>query len=161
HSDPDDIFAKLHSETDLYTYPLSKIRRKPGRSGCRVAQKQSWLPEAFSAPLNTKFDRYSPHDKEWLEKFASVYNKLANPGYRRQSIPSIIHQIWLGDRDIPPKFIKWADSLIRLNDKFEYKLWRDQDVVDLHLIRRDLYENATTPVQRSDILRWELLYQFG
>lgn len=75
------------------------------------------------------------------------------------TIPKIIHAIWLGS-EIPEKYAAWQQTWKDI-DGWEYYLWTDREVESLTLINRELYERAANYGEKSDILRLELLYQFG
>lgn len=74
-------------------------------------------------------------------------------------IPRIIHQIWLGS-PLPEKYQEWMNSWQNW-DGWEYRLWTDEDVKKLSLYNSDLYRDAKDFGEKSDILRYEILYQFG
>ena len=75
-------------------------------------------------------------------------------------IPKIMHQIWIGPRPMPSKFMDtWKDK----HPDYEYIRWTEEE-----LSRRRINFECLTPIQRmseingkADIIRWELLYQFG
>ncbi len=79
-----------------------------------------------------------------------------------QSVPKIIHQIWIGPYTPP---WKWINSFkIDFKNQFpdwEYKLWREEDIAQLKMRNLDLYQHEDVYSGKSDILRYELLYQFG
>ncbi|KAJ8608767.1 hypothetical protein CTAYLR_007815 [Chrysophaeum taylorii] len=49
------------------------------------------------------------------------------------SIPRSIHQIWLGPRPIPERFLEFAARWRALHHEWEYRLWRDADVEEFGL----------------------------
>tara|TARA_A100001015_G_scaffold316302_1_gene430246 strand:+ start:4166 stop:5623 length:1458 start_codon:yes stop_codon:yes gene_type:complete len=78
------------------------------------------------------------------------------------SIPKIIHQIWIGPSKSPTKFMDtWKN--IHEKEGFEYIRWTEEE----------LYKRKFTPTLidkinemeeingKADILRWELLYEYG
>ncbi len=74
-------------------------------------------------------------------------------------IPPKIHQIWLGPR---PKPLKWMDTWQTNNPTMEYYLWSEEDIPKLrfddrinYLLERSNYAGA------SDIMRVEILEQHG
>jgi mannosyltransferase OCH1-like enzyme len=75
------------------------------------------------------------------------------------TIPKIIHVIWLG-AEIPEKYAQWQDTWQNLTG-WEYHLWTDKEVENLTLINRRIYNASHCYGEKSDILRIELLYQFG
>jgi inositol phosphorylceramide mannosyltransferase catalytic subunit len=87
-------------------------------------------------------------------------NKLSLiPLNNKLRIPRIIHQIWIGS-PLPAKYKKWQKTWQSWSG-WEYKLWTNKEVEKLQLVNRDLFEAATTYGQKADILRIELLKQFG
>lgn len=75
-------------------------------------------------------------------------------------IPKKIHQIWLGS-ELPLKYKLYCNTWQDKHPDWEYKLWRDKDVENLEMEKRDLYEYATNLGQKSDILRYEIIRQHG
>ena len=83
------------------------------------------------------------------------------------SLGRSLHQIWLGPNKMPADQWKWTKQWARMcrADRIEYKLWRDADVqadaISFSMINRSALDAATTMAQKADILRLEILYQFG
>lgn len=75
-------------------------------------------------------------------------------------IPKIIHQIWLGS-PFPEKYRAFQQSWIRNHPDWEYKLWTDEDIERFPMVNRTMYEAATNYGEKSDIARYEILYQLG
>src|SRR5437867_4300593 len=76
------------------------------------------------------------------------------------AIPLIIHQIWLGS-PVPEQFKPLQETIIEHHAGWEYVLWTDERVKELTLHNQELFDRATNFGEKSDILRYELLYQFG
>lgn len=77
-----------------------------------------------------------------------------------QSIPKIIHQIWLG-KELPSNFKHLAASWQTLHPEWEYRLWTDADIDTFSFKTGDLFHKVKNPGMRSDILRYEILYKMG
>lgn len=78
----------------------------------------------------------------------------------KPGIPKIIHQVWLGPKDPPYIFIDtW--KLFCKKYKWKHILWRENDIDNLKLKNRNLYDSAKSYQQKSDIARYEILYKFG
>ena len=77
------------------------------------------------------------------------------------SIPKVIHQIWLGNKPIPKQFFPFMESWKKYHPDWEYILWTDKDVKNLDLITQKYFDQETHPRSRANILRFELLYKFG
>jgi inositol phosphorylceramide mannosyltransferase catalytic subunit len=75
-------------------------------------------------------------------------------------IPKIIHQIWLGG-EVPVKYKKYMDSWRYYHPDWDYKLWTDKDVNDIFITKRSIFEACKNQGMRSDILRYEILRQYG
>lgn len=74
-------------------------------------------------------------------------------------IPKIIHQIWLGDQSKrPSNLIKtWIDN----NPTWEHKLWTEDEISNLNLRCKKQFDENVHFAGKADILRYELLYNFG
>jgi mannosyltransferase OCH1-like enzyme len=76
------------------------------------------------------------------------------------SIPKLVHQIWIGPKKRPDI---WMDSVRNfcLEKGYEYVLWDDQKVSEMNMVNREWYDKEETYNGKSDILRYEILYQNG
>ena len=74
----------------------------------------------------------------------------------------IIHQIWLGPK-APPKWCmdSWRIDYIKNNPDWKYMLWTEKEVKDLNLVNRTEYDSEPTVRGKADILRYEIIYNFG
>ncbi len=139
------LFSKVESGQIFYPNFDASMLRQEGVEGDRIQRKK----------------KYENMDQELVEAFKKNYEKnilLQNEGLAPR-IPRIIHQIWLGG-EVPEKYHKWMAGWASLKG-WEYKLWTDKDVKSLALHNRDLYELSTNKGEQSDILRLELLSQYG
>jgi mannosyltransferase OCH1-like enzyme len=76
------------------------------------------------------------------------------------SIPKIIHQIWIGPLDAPLEMMKtWKDK----HPDFEYIFWNEAEIE-----KRNMVFNCQSKIDimkeingQADIMRWEILYQYG
>lgn len=87
-----------------------------------------------------------------------IKNYLEN---HSQTIPKIIHQIWIGPRKPPMKWINTIKDFVAKNPDWKYKLWRDEDIAEIGLINSLEYDKMNTYYGKSDIIRCELLFRFG
>jgi len=76
-------------------------------------------------------------------------------------IPKKIHQIWLGPSPLPESFNRLQKTIQDLHSDWEYILWKDEDIVALNLVNKNMYDASNNYGQRSDIARYEILYRFG
>lgn len=98
-----------------------------------------------------------------LEHLKLLYQKNMPSNITPQAlpkIPKIIHQIWLGS-PIPEKFKQYQITWQHHHPDWEYKLWTDNDIAQLHLENQQAYDLAINYAERSDIARYEILYRFG
>lgn len=90
----------------------------------------------------------------------SKINLYLNSNY--QKIPKIIHQIWVGPKKIPYKWINTFRKDFRKKfPGWKHYLWTDKNVKKLKLKNQKAYDIEKTYHGKSDILRYEVLYQFG
>ena len=76
-------------------------------------------------------------------------------------IPKIIHQIWLGPKPLPIQHQQYRESWLKHNPTWKYILWREEDLEDFPFIHKKAFMTATNYGEKSDILRYEILYRFG
>lgn len=81
-----------------------------------------------------------------------------HPNGQVYNIPKKIHQIWLGG-PVPDVYKKYMDSWKTMHPDWEYKLWTDKDNIQIKAKR--LFVSAHNPAMKSDIMRYEILRQFG
>ena len=75
-------------------------------------------------------------------------------------IPKILHQLWIGPKPAPTKFMDtWKDK----NPDFEYIRWNEEEIQ-----KRGLQLECTQRINemeeingKADIIRWEILYKYG
>ncbi|MBS0627763.1 MAG: hypothetical protein JSS09_06085 [Verrucomicrobia bacterium] len=139
------LFFKAEGGQILYPNFDESMLRQKAVEGNYIKQKQL----------------YENMNKELVGLFKSNYEKniASQLNDHLDRIPRIIHQIWLGG-EVPEKYHEWMNAWASLKG-WEYKLWKDEDVASLRLHNRDLYEMATNKGEKSDILRLELLDQYG
>jgi len=95
-----------------------------------------------------------------------IYCATNNVNYRipkeksSKKIPKIIHQIWIGPREVPYQWINTVKHFA-LTYGYVYHLWRDEDIRDLPMINKDVYELQTTWAGKADIARYEILRLYG
>ena len=77
-------------------------------------------------------------------------------------IPKIIHQLWIGNKKPPTKFMDtWKNK--HESEGFEYIRWTEEE-----LMKRGFVSQLTNRINsmeeingKADIIRWELLYEYG
>jgi Glycosyltransferase sugar-binding region containing DXD motif len=76
-----------------------------------------------------------------------------------QSIPRVIHCIWLGSKGIPKFFRPCVESWGRYHPDWKLELWRDDTLPPLSCQAE--FERATQFQVKYDIVRYEVLRQLG
>lgn len=77
-----------------------------------------------------------------------------------RSIPKYLHQIWIGPKPAPTSLMKtWKDK----HPDFEYILWTEKEIQNRNLQLQCLEKiNMISEINgKADIIRWEILYQYG
>lgn len=114
-------------------------------------------------PRKLVFNVQSPDDKEWYSFFHKLYDKNELPNMKVSDTPLIpkkIHQIWLGGN--PPDYLPaFQKTWQKFHPDWEYKLWRDDDVKNMHIHNQELFDAAVNYGQKADILRYHILYEIG
>lgn len=75
-------------------------------------------------------------------------------------IPKILHQIWIGPKPAPTNLMKtWKEK----HPDFEYILWTEKEITArrLQLTCLDKINIISEINGKADIIRWEILYQYG
>lgn len=138
---------------------------------CQAKKVASWYKPEIFVDFQTgmgknpiQFGLIDAQDKEWFAYFKSTYDRYnffnqIEPDTQTR-IPKIIHQIWLGS-PVPERYKEWMNSWRIHHPEWLYVLWTDETVSYLKLHNQELYNKARNYGQKSDILRYELLYTFG
>lgn len=99
-----------------------------------------------------------------LHFLRGLYNKnnLSNIFPSKElKIPKIIHQIWLGS-PLPECFKELMQSWINAHlDGWQYMLWTDKEAAEIELYNREFYDQVENPGVKSDLLKMEVIYQYG
>tara|TARA_A100001011_G_scaffold400579_1_gene516430 strand:- start:782 stop:1633 length:852 start_codon:yes stop_codon:yes gene_type:complete len=117
---------------------------------------------------NSKFDKNFVGNilkiEEWLllsDQFKKYIEKSNISDKSKVQIPKKIHQIWLGEKNIPRICKKWMNTWKELNPQWEYKLWNEKNIKELNVDDLNVYSKKFNPGYRSDILRYVILKKFG
>jgi mannosyltransferase OCH1-like enzyme len=79
-----------------------------------------------------------------------------------KTIPKIIHQVWIGPHPAPKKWMKtFQEDYLKENPDWDYILWDETKIKTLKMVNQELYDQETDLPGKVDILRYEILYQFG
>ncbi len=118
--------------------------------------------EADLADLKVYQALYEKNEK-WLGELA-----------KQIKIPHVIHFIWLGPRPFPPESVENVRTWLAAHPDWTVKFWTDRErippcsgmqrcfVQDFPFLRlKDRYEQSQNYGEKSDILRYEILFQEG
>lgn len=76
------------------------------------------------------------------------------------TIPKIIHQLWIGPKPMPSKFMDtWRDK----HPGYEYIRWTEAEILKRGIqfeCQRDI-DRMSEINGKADIIRWEILYHYG
>lgn len=85
-------------------------------------------------------------------------------------IPHHLHQIWIGTRQPPCVWLDtWRLDFMHAFSEpqkpsqkpWKYTLWGNKKVRDMKMLNRELFDRESAPQCQADILRLELLYEYG
>jgi len=126
----------------------------------KIPEKVDFL-ESMSSSYNYDPD-YIKKDKYWIRAREDYEKYFINGDHKtsRYRIPPKIHQIWMGS-ELPAKYAKWTESWKKYHPDWEYYLWTDEEISKLKFQNRDVFYGTKNFGPKSDILRYELLNQFG
>lgn len=142
------------------------------------------LPVKHIAPMLEEFDRqFSRHDDDRISIYAKknrmkilfpvpsfvdhrcdlpslAHNKKSSPAFQF-NIPKIIHQLWVGDKPRPEKWMKtWKEK----HPEWEYKLWDNNAVFGRSWKNQkhiDYYAEHKIWHGVSDLCTYEILHENG
>lgn len=118
--------------------------------------------EAGTKDYNNKYS--SSSSLKYLNLLSNIYNFHSKRQYSKGSkvrIPKIIHQIWIGPNPFPKFYKMLSDTWKEKHPDWKYILWTDKEVKKLKLLNQHLYDKSKSYIEKSDILRLEILNQFG
>lgn len=77
-------------------------------------------------------------------------------------IPKTIHQIHMGGSELTSKEIEWQQTWKQYNPHWKYVMWTDAKITkDLKVTHQDVLDHCKSYSEKSDVLRFEILYQYG
>lgn len=130
--------------------------------------KNNWLT------YSTKYEE--PIDRTELYILENMDAKIADMDYEeffsfsknyfrdyRMLIPPIIHQIWFGDlpKEIENMMRTFSEDYISQNPGWRYMFWDEKKIKNLNILNKDIFDQAQKYDSKSDIVRLEILNQFG
>ncbi|SPF49152.1 hypothetical protein SBF1_4330001 [Candidatus Desulfosporosinus infrequens] len=79
-------------------------------------------------------------------------------------IPKIIHQIWMGTKEISEEREECRQHWIQHHPNWEYRLWTDKEVANYDFIdqkNEHLFHKSIQMGEKANILRYDILNQIG
>lgn len=147
-------------------YPFANIK-------CEEIPQKEIIHPSFTCPdieadlisqskeYNISFDSYFVEkDNAYLKKMLENYSHG-----KSILIPKIIHQVY-EDLAGPPSYLKeFASTWKEHNPDWEYRFWNKKDIDTLLEKKfsniKEIYYSFSYPVQRWDIIRYLILYEYG
>lgn len=112
-----------------------------------------------------------------LERFKNLYEKnrdLDDEQLDEFKIPNVIHFIWLGPKPFPAESVENVRSWIAHHPDWEFKFWTDRQrlppCAEMEVVYvqdfpfaflQSCYESSQNYGEKSDVLRFEILYREG
>lgn len=90
--------------------------------------------------------------------------------------PKILHRLWIGPLEMPEVYQEYGKRWQELNPDWEIRLWSEQDVEDMGLYNRDVWDfvklngavadtlrnkDAARATQMADVAAYEIVYNYG
>lgn|SRR3990167_495668 len=116
-------------------------------------------------------------DKKDIEFYKEIYNKNYSNQFNHSptfKIPKIVHIIWLGPRPFPQESVENLRTWMAYHPDWSYKFWTDRKRlppctgVQVHYVEdfpfkflKDKFNESQNWGEKSDILRYEILYKEG
>lgn len=147
--------------------------------GCN--KKRTKFNDDFKVQMGKKTDLWkhivTDEDFTYLNLYEKNYNKNKHLRKRKTSqinIPQTIHFIWLGPKEFPKESKKNVASWIEHHPRYRVKFWTDRKKAPPHpKMEVEYFDNypfknlkeqyylSNNYAERSDILRYEILYNEG
>lgn len=112
---------------------------------------------------NKLFDvSYAQQNKTW-QSVHELFDKTMSNSYSltdQPRIPYVFHLIWVGSK-VPQRYYDMKKHLEELHPGCIVKLWTDQEATTYFMKNRQAYEATDNFGEKSDIWRYEILYNEG
>lgn len=109
----------------------------------------------FKKNLIQKSKNWQLFEKLYTDGMQAEYDEKDAP-----RIPLLFHLIWLGS-PVPQSYRALEKRLKEFHPGCQVIVWTDKEVQKLTLINRRAFDRATNYGEKSDIVRYEILYQQG
>ncbi|MGF1512800.1 MAG: glycosyltransferase family 32 protein [Elainellaceae cyanobacterium] len=114
-----------------------------------------------------QIEKYTGQNQQHFEFLKQLYeenNFLKVFPQETPKIPKVIHQIWIGNRPVPETLQAYQKTWKENNPDWEYKLWTNEEVKEYTFANpglKFLFDQPLTLGERVDVLRYDILYQYG
>ena len=95
------------------------------------------------------------------DNFEIHLQKLKKKSNLDKKIPKRIHQIWIGPKKIPKKYLDWSKTWKKNHPGWDYKLWTNEDLKNFPMQNRYIFDSSDNVGFKSDLARYEILYKYG
>lgn len=164
-----DVDTNYIAENQALCFPYKNNQHY---SLCRSTKKFQgntyYIPPFHEAMINHSIDELfyigMRNDNKLLQYFKRKYDECLLHDIKfskKPKIPKIIHQIWVGPHKLPEHFEKWRESWLKLHPTWEYILWDEEKIAQLKLVNKEFIDQETNYGAKSDLIRYEIIYQFG
>lgn len=157
--------AENRSQNPLYQSLSSLDSLTEGLLNYQSAQ-EGWVDVNFRESLSKN---WVPTEENFFQDPAVILSELRfnqfvkNDKKQTPKIPPLIHLIWMGSP--PPLSVNLAKaSWEKHHPAWQVKLWTDEEISKIQWSSQrseNLFKTAKNWAEKSDILRFEILYQFG
>lgn len=92
----------------------------------------------------------------------SVEDRCRIAAKNREPVPKILHQIWIGDRQVPVSTEAWAAHAV--NHHLDYRLWREADLKAEGILSHPVFARMLADGDYPgavDVARYIILHRFG
>lgn len=124
--------------------------------------KTNWPTFDESMQLSLGYNNSRTHQDKW-DILINRYDLLKNAPTLQTKIPKIIHQVWIGG-NMPLREQEMCNQVkqFALENNWQYFLWTEDNINQLTEFK-NIHEFNSTPNngQKSDIIRSQILYQYG
>lgn len=117
-------------------------------------------------------DLMKEYSANYLNPNASIELQLLKDNYKRLKpsntpsnispiIPKVIHQIWLGEDDMPKNYQYFSETWRQYHPDWKIKIWNKEDILKENFPNIDLFFLARSYAEQADIARYEIIHRYG
>ena len=128
--------------------------------------KESFFFTEFAKSSKFRWDFVNKIEdiKKWehlSHNFVIYLQKFKEKSNLDKKIPKRIHQIWIGPKKIPKKYLDWGETWKKNHPGWDYKLWTNEDLKNFPMKNRHIFDLSDNIGFKSDLVRYEILYRYG